>query len=128
MSRVYLLCADQPLPPSQSPARQNVPYGEVVCFSVRPLQYYRAAVEDLGFSMKPCRYELDLRATAQDAAALRDYLMQTCAAGQQVELWQLWVGDVGGRAFHLAGRLADLDMDTLKQLDEREQTCIILTL
>ena len=136
MSLVHLLCADHPLPSYDSKVRRrytqqvgrHCTYCEEDDFSVHPLQYYRAAVEDLGLSMKPFRYELDLRATAQDAALLRDYLSRHCTAGQQVELWRLWVGDVGVRAFRLAGRLADLDADTLAQLEEREQTCITLTI
>ena len=77
--------------------------------------------------MKLHRYELDLRATAQDAALLRDYLRASCVSGEQVELWNLWVGDARVRAFHLAGPLADLDADALAQLEERDQTCITLT-
>ena len=40
--------------------------------------------------MKPHRYELNLRATEQDAALLRAYLRQNCIPGEQVELWSLW--------------------------------------
>ena len=121
MSCVHLLCSDHPLP-------LCAPQCDKDGFAVRPLAYYRTAVDDLGLSMNPCRYELELHATAQDAAALRDYLTQHCTPGEAVELWHLWVGDVNVRAFRLAGRLADLDTDTLEQLNEREQTCIILTL
>lgn len=78
--------------------------------------------------MKPCRYELGLRATGQGAALLRNYLSLHCTTGEQVELWYLWMGEVNVRAFRLAGSLANLDTDTLKQLEEREQTCITLTI
>ena len=132
MSRMILLCADHPLPLYDSQTRRvdfrrGVRYEEDG-FSVQPHVYYRPAVDDLELPMKPHRYELDLRATAQDAALLRDYLRQNCAPGEQVELWNLWVGDARVRAFRLAGLLADLDADALTQLEEREQTCITLTI
>ena len=76
--------------------------------------------------MKPHRYELNLRATEQDAALLRAYLRQNCIPGEQVELWNLWVGDARVRAFRLAGPVADLDADALTQLEEQDQTCITL--
>ena len=132
MSRVILLCADHPLPLYDSQTRRvdfrrGVRYEEDG-FSVQPHVYYRPAVDDLELPMKPHRYELDLRATAQDAALLRDYLRQNCAPGEQVELWNLWVGDARVRAFRLAGPLADLDADALTQLEERDQSCITLTI
>ena len=131
MSRVMLLCADHPLPLYDSQTRRDyfrrgVRYEEDG-FSVQPHVYYRPAVDDLELPMKLHRYELDLRATAQDAALLRDYLRASCVSGEQVELWNLWVGDARVRAFHLAGPLADLDADALAQLEERDQTCITLT-
>ena len=132
MSCVYLLCADHPLPLYESHARRRYTYRgnsyDEEGFAVREHAYYRAAADELGFSMKPWRRELNLRATDQDADLLRRYLRANCAPGEQVELWRLWVGDAGGRAFHLAGPLADLDTDTLRQLDERDQTCITLTI
>ena len=132
MSRVMLLCADHPLPLYDSQTRRvyfrrGVRYEED-SFSVQPHVYYRPAVDDLEFSMKPHRYELNLRATEQDAALLQDYLRQNCIPGEQVELWNLWVGDARVRAFRLAGPLADLDADALAQLEERDQTCITLTI
>ena len=132
MSRVILLCADHPLPLYDSQTRRvdfrrGVRYEEDG-FSVQPHVYYRPAVDDLELPMKPHRYELDLRATAQDAALLRDYLRQNCAPGEQVELWNLWVGDARVRAFRLMGPLVDLDADALTQLEERAQTCITLTI
>ena len=131
MSRVMLLCADHPLPLYGSQThrvyfRRGVRYEEDG-FSVQPYVYYRPAVDDLELPMKPHRYELDLRATAQDAVLLRDYLRASCVSGEQVELWNLWVGDARARPFHLAGPLADLDADALAQLEERDQTCITLT-
>ena len=132
MSRVILLCADHPLPsfvskPRRVYLRRSRRYDEDG-FSVQPHVYYRPAVDDLELPMKPCRYELNLGATEQDAALLQDYLQANCIPGEQVELWNLWVGDARVRGFHLAGPLADLDMDALTQLEERAQTCITLTI
>ena len=66
MSCVHLLCADHPLP-------LCAPQCDNGGFSVRPLTYYRTAVDDLEFSMKPCRYELELHAAAQDAYTYTDW-------------------------------------------------------
>lgn len=125
-------CADHPLPLYAAQTRRvyfhsGVRYEEEG-FSVQPHVYYRPAVDNLELSMKPHRYELDLRATEQDAALLRDYLRQSCIPGEQVELWNLWVSDIRVRAFRLTGPLADLDADALVQMAEREQTCITLTI
>ena len=132
MSCVYLLCSDRPLPLYESHARRRwtcrgIQY-DTDGFAVREHTYYRAAVDELGFSMKPCQRELDLRATDQDAELLRRYLRGNCAPGEQVELWNLWVGDVDVRAFHLEGPLSDLDKDTLEQLFEKDQTCMTITI
>lgn len=121
MSCITLLCADHPLPPN------GPKHDSEDCFSIQPLAYYRSAVEDLGLSMKPCRYEVKLHATEPDAALLRNYLSRHCSAGEQVELWYLWVGEVHARAFRLTGSLSNLAADTLAQLEEREQTCVTLT-
>ena len=90
MSRVVLLCADHPLPLYGSGVRRARTVGPVTVeaggFSVQEHKYYRSAVEDLGLSMKPCQYELDLRPTEEDAAALRAYLERNCAPGETVEL------------------------------------------
>ncbi len=119
MSQVTLLAADQPLPLCASTESG---------LSVQNLDYYRPAVEELGLAMKPFQYELELEDTDCGARLLGDYLRKHGAPGARVELWNLWVGDVNVRAFHLAGRLEDLDGETLRQLREREQTCITLCL
>ena len=80
MSAVTLLCAGRPLPLYDSGTRrvETSSHGgytvsiEVNGFSVQEHTYYREAVEDLGLTMKPCRYELALQATAEDAAAEED--------------------------------------------------------
>lgn len=124
MSAVTLLCADRPLPLYESGVRrvETSSYGgytvsiETSGFSVGEHTYYREAVEDLYLTMKPCRYELDLRATQEDAAELRAYLAKHLRPGETVELWNLWVGsDREARRPHFRGKLADLDGETLEQ-------------
>ena len=98
MSAVTLLCADRPLPLYDSGARrtETSSHGgytvsiEANGFSVQEHAYYREAVEDLGLTMKPCRYELDLRATWEDVQGLRAYLTANANPSEQVELWYLW--------------------------------------
>ena len=132
MSAVTLLCADHPLPLYRSNSRRirSTPSGPVTedSFSVQTHKYYRQAVKELGLTMKSFQYELDLRATEEDAVQLRAYLEQHLHPGETAELWNLWVSDIRVRAFRLTGPLADLDADALVQMAEREQTCITLTI
>lgn len=138
MSRVILLAADHPLPYYQSDIQRPSPPSrgpivvilppELYCFSVQPHRDYRIAVEELGLEMKPHQYELNLDATEQDAQQLRDYLTQHGRPGEQVELWNLWVGDMNVRALHLEGPLRDLDKEALEQLFEKDQTCMTITI
>ena len=136
MSRVILLASEHPLPLYDSNTKRSGTRrvgGQVVAlqhggFSVHPHRDYRMAVAELGLEMKPYQYELNLDATEQDAVLLRDYLSQNCSHGEQVELWNLWVGDVDVRAFHLEGPLCDLDKEALEQLFERDQTCMTITI
>ena len=125
MSAVTLLCADRPLPLYESGVRrvETSSYGgytvriEASGFSVGEHTYYREAVEDLYLTMKPCRYQLDLRATQEDAAELRAYLAKHLRPGETVELWNLWVGvDREDQVSRFQGELADLALDTLEQL------------
>ena len=125
MSAVTLLCADRPLPLYESGVRrvETSSHGgytvriEASGFSVGEHTYYREAVEDLCLTMKPCRYELDLRATQEDAAELRAYLAKHLRPGETVELWNLWVGvDREDQVSRFQGELADLALDTLEQL------------
>ena len=69
---------------------------------------------------------MNLDATGQDAQQLRDYLLEHCKPGEQVELWNLWAGDMDVRPFHLTGPLSDLDKDALEQLLEKDQTCMTI--
>ena len=134
MSHVSLLAADRPLPLYDSGIRRTervTSGGYTVTFEtpgvrVLPLDYWRGAVDDLGFAIKPCRCELDLRCTEEDAGLLREYLERSCVPGERVELWNLWVGDGSDRPVRYSGRLADLGLDTLVQLRERYQTCMTI--
>ena len=134
MSQVILLAADHSLPQSVSGERRvrtvSYPGGTLTVeengFSVAPNAYYRAAVEDLALDMKPFRYELDLRDTPHDLRCLRAYLTAHCVPGEQVELWNLWVGGEPLRVCRFSGNLKDFDLDTLQQLLERSQTCMTI--
>lgn len=95
-------------------------------FSVGEYTYYREVVEDLCLTMKPCRYGLDLRATQEDAAELRAYLAEHLRPGETVELWNLWVRDGPARPRRFSGALGDVELDTLKQLEENFQTCLTI--
>ena len=124
MSAVTLLCADRPLPLYESGVRrvETSSHGgytvriEASGFSVGEHTYYREAVEDLCLTMKPCRYELELRA----------YLAKHLRPGETVELWNLWVGDGPARPRRFSGALGDVELDTLKQLEENFQTCLTI--
>ncbi len=130
MSAVTLLCADHPLPLYRSNSRRirSTPSGPVTedSFSVQTHKYYRQAVKELGLTMKSFQYELDLRATEEDAVQLRAYLEQHLRPGETAELWNLWVGDGPARAFRFTGPLDDLETDALEQLFERAQTCLTI--
>ena len=128
MSCVCMIAADHPLPLQEPQARRTQTVqaeGRTITleedgFSVQPHKYYRPAVEELGLAMKPHQYELDLRATEEDAAQLCAYLRENCAPGEQVELWALWVGDGGGKVHRYRGKLSEFDLDTLEMLCETQ--------
>ncbi|HJH62414.1 MAG TPA: hypothetical protein IAC84_03995 [Firmicutes bacterium] len=136
MSHVTLLAADSPLPLYDPGARRirTVRFGQRTFtmdqdgFSVQAHGYYRVAVDDLELPIKPFRYELNLQATQQDAELLRDYLDKNLSPGEQVQVWNLWVGTVEEpyRAHHFSGALPDLQLDTLEQMEERYQTCLTI--
>lgn len=134
MSCVYLLCADRPMPLLEACTRQTrtAGYGREAIiveedgFSVWEHSYYCLAVDELNLPMKPCRYELNLRATWEDAQELRAYLMANARPGERVELWYLWVGDAPGRVRRFCGPLADIAVDTLEQLEEQAPTCLTI--
>ena len=95
MSHVILLCTGRPMPLYGAQTRRVCTAGGVTVeedgFSVQANEYYGQAVEELNFPMKPWRYQLDLEATAQDAALLRDYLEEHLRPGEQAQLWSVWV-------------------------------------
>ena len=101
---------------------------ETAGFSIQVHEYYRQTAEELGLEMKSYQYKLNLDVAEQDAQQLRDYLTQHGKPGEQVELWNLWVGNVNVRAFHPMGPLRDLDRDVLEQLFEKDQTCMTITI
>ena len=124
MSAVTLLCTDRPLPLYDSGIRrvETSSHGgytvsiETGGFSVQENSYYRPAVDELGLVLKPYQYELNLRATPEDAEQLRAYLAKNLSPGETVELWNLWVGsDREERMPRFRGKLADLDRETLEQ-------------
>lgn len=121
MSCVILLTTDHPMPLYDPELRRisisNSFTVEVPGFSVQAHEYYRDAVDSLSLEMKPFQYELNLKATHEDAEQLRTYLETNGTPGEQVELWKLWVGDdPPARVPHFHGPLSDLDVDTLDQL------------
>ena len=125
MSRVLLLAADKPIPLCDRQEERTVVSrfeGEeyrVTCrsgFCVDEHDYYRPAVDALGYGIKPFRYELNLEEHETDLKNLLDYLRENFACGETVELWNLWVGDdQDNRPIRYAGNLTDFEMDTLKQ-------------
>lgn len=125
MSCVYLIAADKPLPLCDRQAErtstvmvEGKPFtiGFVRGFRVAEHSYYRGAVNALNLSMKPYQYELEAEVHEEDLANLKTYLRENFAAGETVELWNLWVGiDRSDRIPHFQGHLSDFDMDTLEQ-------------
>ena len=76
MSRVYLLAADKELPlcDFQKPRASHAGGYAVTLqrgFKVESLHYYRHAVEELGYPMKPFRYELSLEKEEEGLTNLR---------------------------------------------------------
>ena len=110
MSRVLLITADKPLPlcdrqeerttviefPVAAPLAEKLGGSFTVTtvdgFKVDEHSYYRAAVDELGYSMKPYQYELQLQTCETDVSHLKEYLSANLAPGEEAELWNLWVG------------------------------------
>lgn len=133
MSQVLLLTADSPLPLCNKQVERTktvtVPMnvdsdirGKTFSitapagFQVQEHGYYRHAVEELGHTMKPYQYELDLEVNETDLADLRQYLQENLAPGEEAEFWNLWVGpDALGRPVHYRGPLSSFGLDTLEQ-------------
>jgi len=134
MSRVLLIAADHPLPlcdrQEERTATVTLPdipklgdkAGETIRvttlrgFRVQELLYYRGAVEEMGYPIKPYRYELELDCCGEDLTHLRTYLSAHLSPGDHIELWNLWLGnDREAPPIHFRGRLAEFDLDTLDQ-------------
>ena len=135
MSHVSLIAADKPLPPCDFREYREKTSGKyTICFEagfyVEEHNYYRDAAEELGFEMKPYQYAFDLENCETDLQHLTDYLRENFSAGEEVELWSLWVGDGSGRLRRYRGTLDEFDMETLGMLFENEklleegQTCL----
>lgn len=135
MSHVSLIAADKPLPLCDHREYREKTSGKYTIgiaagFSVEKHEYYRDAVEELGFEMKPYRYAFDLDNCETDLAHLLAYLRENLSAGEEVELWSLWVGNGPGRLRRYRGTIDEFDMDTLGMLLENEklleegQTCL----
>lgn len=127
MSYVCLLAADHPTPlcEASAPRIRTVSTGgdrytiEEDGFSVLEHEYYRSAVDELGLTMKPCQYELNLRATEDDLNQFRAYLAAHLTTGEEVELWGLWVGGPDEeRPTRYRGALDQFDLETLNLLEE----------
>lgn len=111
MSRVYVLAADRPV--------SGLP----------PLDYYRQAVEELGYPMRPRRYEIPMEGGAEDLENLQACLREDFSPGEILELWSVWVGDVNKkRPVRFRGRLADFDREALEQFLSAEEICFDITI
>ena len=125
MSRVLLIAADKPLPLCDKRVERSRTVraaGEmytVSClsgFAVMEHAYYRSAVDHMALTMKPCQYELCAEVHEDDLAEFKAYLEQNFASGEEVELWNLWVGDDDpGGVPHYRGHLSVFDAETLEQ-------------
>lgn len=111
MSRVYVLAADKKLP------------------ALQELDYYRRAVEELGWPMKPFRYEVELEKEERGLENLRAYLEEHFSQGETLELWSIWLsGDVNKKCPpRFRGRLADFDLEALEQFLSAEELCFTIT-
>lgn len=134
MSRVYLLAADKELPlcDFQKPRASHAGGYAVTLqrgFKVEPLHYYRHAVEELGYPMKPFRYELSLEKEEEGLTNLRACLEANFSPGETLELWNVWVGDVDKKCpTRFRGRLEDFDMEALEQFLPAEEICFDITI
>lgn len=134
MSRVYILAADKELPlcDFQEP-RTSYSNGYAVTFDqgfkVEPLHYYRQAVDELGWPMKPFRYEFVMEKEETDLVNLRACLEANFSPGETLELWSVWVGDVNKKCPpRFRGKLEDFDMEALEQFLTARELCFTITI
>ena len=129
MSRVMLIAADKPLPCCDFqvmrtktitiPTGQQFRVSASAGFLVEEHSYYRHAVEELHLAMKPHQVEFTLQADESDLLHLKEYLTENFTTGEDVELWNLWVGiDRDDRVLHSQERLSDLDLESIEQFLE----------
>ena len=128
MSCVYLIATDKLLPLCnfQEMRTKIVVYGDTRYtisatqgFQISEHDYYRYAVDELHVTMKPHQYELSLEADESDLLHLKDYLLENFSTGEDVELWNLWVGvDRDDRVLRYRGELSDFDVESLKRFLE----------
>lgn len=120
MSHVSLIAADKELPLLDRVRKFNYENHRLAFANgIRVLehQYYRWAVDELGFELKPYQYELDVVQHENDLRSLIDYLSENLSPGEEAELWSLWVGSGGGeQPIRYRGRLSEFDWDTLGML------------
>ena len=122
MSHVMLIAADRELPLLDHVRETRYENGRFTFANgmrVLKHEYYRWAVDELGFELKPYQYELDIVQHENDLRSLIDYLSESFSPGEEVELWSLWVGSGGGERLRCyRGRLSEFDWDTLGMLTE----------
>ena len=134
MSHVCVLASDKELPlcDCQSPRTTNQGNYQITVnqgFKVEELNYYRYSVEELGYPMRPFRYEFTLEKNVEDLQNLRSYLEANFSHGEIVELWSVWVGDVNKRPPpRFQGSLEDFDVEALAQFLAAEEICFDITI
>ena len=122
MSHVILMAADKELPLLDHVRETSYENGRFIFANgVRVLkhEYYRWAVDELDYELKPFQYELDVVRHETDLRSLVDYLKENLSPGEEVELWSLWVGSGGGEEpRRYRGKLLEFDLDALGMLTE----------
>ncbi len=133
MSQVLLIAADKPLPLcdyQENRTHQIRMGGRPMSLTlteglkVEEHYYYRDAVAELGFPMRPCQYELSLTQAEKDLWRLQDYLEHNLAPGERAELWSVRVGGEPGQLRWQKLRLKELNMDALGLLFGGGQSCL----
>jgi len=139
MSRVILIAADKPLPLCDKQEERTktlkLPDGEDFIitypdgFMVDDHTYYRRAVEELGYAMKSCQYELHFGEQETDLSHFLAYLRENFAPGETLELWSVWVGDEPHPELIRCSKTPkELDLAILEQLSYADQLCITITI
>lgn len=134
MSCVHLIAASKELPLCdrqvfRGHTRGKFAVGLTGGFKVEPLEYYRRAVDALGYPMLPFRYECALENVEDDLMNLRAYLEANFSPGEILELWSVWLsGDADKKCPpRFRGRLDDFDREALKQFLDTREKCFTIT-